>query len=252
MALHFSANQYNNAFYPQKLDNWQVPRQYRERPRAFDGFTQIVANNRGHLLPGVKRSRESPWGTFVGTWDMPLKIPGNTNPTARSGDAVERLLRSKTDGEIILRGKLKKCKVPDPLPVKEDVKADAAVVPTLSQPFETIINGADGSVVRSGARNPEPLSISPKIPPIGSKPGTPTLNWPQPQSPARSAGSRRSLKVLSPKVLTPTQPATTNAAVAGTPEPELQVLSPARTPINWPSPKSPVQAVAKTPEVQKA
>ena len=47
-----------------------------QRPRAFDGFTQIVANNRGHLLPGVKRSRESPWGNFVGTYDMPLKIPG--------------------------------------------------------------------------------------------------------------------------------------------------------------------------------
>lgn len=47
-----------------------------QRPRAFDGFTQIVANNRGHLLSGVKRSRESPWGNFVGTWDMPLNIPG--------------------------------------------------------------------------------------------------------------------------------------------------------------------------------
>jgi len=35
-----------------------------------------VANNRGHLLPGVKRSRESPWGTFIGTYDMPLSIPG--------------------------------------------------------------------------------------------------------------------------------------------------------------------------------
>lgn len=36
---------------------------------------------------------------------------GNTNPTARTGDSVERLLRSKTDGEIVLRGKLKRCKV---------------------------------------------------------------------------------------------------------------------------------------------
>ena len=53
-----------------------------QRPRAFDGFTQIVANNRGHLLPGVKRSRESPWGNFVGTYDMPLKIPGTKwNPS---------------------------------------------------------------------------------------------------------------------------------------------------------------------------
>ncbi|XP_063441788.1 protein Flattop homolog [Mytilus trossulus] len=238
MSLHFSANQYTNAFDPVKLQNWQVAREYRERPRSFDGFTQIVANNRGHLIPGVKRSRDSPWGTFVGTWDMPLKIPGNTNPTARSGHAVESLLRSKTDGDIVLRGKLKRCKVPDALRVKEDIKADGGIGPG---PFETLLmNGSGG---RSGARNPEPISTSPKMPPIGykpmtptyrSKPPTPTLNWPHPQSPARSAGSRRSGQY----------PATTNCAVAGTYEPDMPVLS-SRTPINWPSPKSyepPVQA----------
>lgn len=227
MSLHFSANQYTTAFDPKKLQNWQVPSEYRERPRAFDGFTQIVANNRGHLLPGVKRSRESPWGTFIGTYDMPLSIPGNTNPTARTGVAVERLLRSKTEGDIVLRGKLKKCKVPDPLPVKEDVKADEVLPPTYPQ-FEMIVNGADGSIARSGARNPEPLCTSPKIPPIGSRQGTPTLNWPKPQS----AGSRR----------TPQLATTTNAAVAGSPAPELQGIS-HRTPINWPSPK------CVTPEV---
>lgn len=245
MSLHFSSNQYNNAFYPKKLQNWQISSEYRERPRAFDGFTQIVANNRGHLLPGVKRCRDSPWGTFVGTWDMPLKIPGNTNPTARTGDSVERLLRSKTDGEIVLRGKLKRCKVPDPLPVKEDVKADNALDNLPIAPFETVVSGADGSLARSGAVNPEPLSTSPKgskqgtpkagsrvLTPLGSKPVTPALNWPDPRSPPRSAGSRRS-----PKVATPQQNVTTNALDAI--EPELQRLS-VRTPINWPSPKSPV------------
>lgn len=167
---------------------------------------------------------------------MPLSIPGNTNPTARTGDAVERLLRSKTEGEIVLRGKLKKCKVPDPLPVKEDVKADNVLPPTYPQ-FESIVYGADGSIARSGARNPEPLSTSPKIPPIGSRQGTPTLNWPKPQSPAGSAGSRRSPKMLTPQLAT-----ITNAAVAGSPAPELQGMS-HRTPINWPSPK------CVTPEV---
>ena len=47
----------------------------------------------------------------VHTFKLANLISGNTNPTARSGVAVEKLLRSKTDGEIILRGKLKKCKV---------------------------------------------------------------------------------------------------------------------------------------------
>ena len=45
-------------------------------PLPRDGFSNIHANDRGHLLPNVPRRRESPWGTFVGTWDMPTKIPG--------------------------------------------------------------------------------------------------------------------------------------------------------------------------------
>jgi len=28
-----------------------------------------VSNDRGHLLPGVPKSKESPWGKFKGTWD---------------------------------------------------------------------------------------------------------------------------------------------------------------------------------------
>lgn len=34
-----------------------------------------------------------------------------TNDTARTVDAMERLERCKTDGEIILKGKLKRCRV---------------------------------------------------------------------------------------------------------------------------------------------
>ena len=123
--------------------------------------------------------------------------------------------------------------------------------PTL--PVDTVLNGTNGSGIRSGARTPLPLTATPKVPPIGSKPVSPTINWPKPGSPARSAGSRRSPKVATPqKVGTPCQPVATNAAVAGSPEPELQRLTATRTPINWPSPKSP--APVKTPEAveQKA
>ena len=28
-----------------------------------------MSNDRGHLLAGVPRSKESPWGNFKGTWD---------------------------------------------------------------------------------------------------------------------------------------------------------------------------------------
>ncbi|KAG3281124.1 hypothetical protein H1C71_031738 [Ictidomys tridecemlineatus] len=42
---------------------------------SHEGYTQIIANDRGHLLPSVPRSKVSPWGTFMGTWQMPQKIP---------------------------------------------------------------------------------------------------------------------------------------------------------------------------------
>ncbi|KAK3106914.1 hypothetical protein FSP39_002852 [Pinctada imbricata] len=248
MSLHFSANQYDQAFDPHRLQNWEVPSIYRQRPRAFEGFTQIVANDRGHLLKGVKRSRESPWGAFVGTWDMPLKIPGNnmTNSTARTFHAMQRLERCKTDGDIILRGKLKIPHVPDPLPVKMDKAADKNLAGVPPAPLGDV----NLSAVRSGAVNPEPITqlsgspklapISPKLAPISPKPAsagarTP-LNWPRP-------GSKLSPKPMSPLVAkvptlpAPTGAATTNVAVAGSPEPELQALT-AKSPVNWPSPKS--------------
>ena len=35
-----------------------------------------MSNERGHLLEGVPKSEKNPWGDFVGTWDLPKKIPG--------------------------------------------------------------------------------------------------------------------------------------------------------------------------------
>ena len=70
MATHFSANQYESAFAANHLQNYQIPDSFKEHPAARGGTTKIVANDCGHLLPGIPRSKESPWGTFKGTWDM--------------------------------------------------------------------------------------------------------------------------------------------------------------------------------------
>lgn len=76
MSTHFSANQYDQAFAAQRLQNWEIPQKFKERPSPLEGFTQPISNDRGHILPGIPRSSNSPWGEFVGTWDMsrpPLK-----------------------------------------------------------------------------------------------------------------------------------------------------------------------------------
>ncbi|KAJ8360801.1 hypothetical protein SKAU_G00173260 [Synaphobranchus kaupii] len=90
MAFNFSANQYENAFRSHKLQNWTIPKQFKERPMEAEGHTTFIATDRGHLLPGVKRGTHV--STFVGTWDLPRKIaPTYINPTARSLDGQERL-----------------------------------------------------------------------------------------------------------------------------------------------------------------
>ncbi|KAF7238584.1 Protein Flattop [Varanus komodoensis] len=93
MATHYSSGQYEDAYVARKLQNWNLPRVFKEHPSAHEGYTQFIANDRGHLLPSVPRSKASPWGTYLGTWDMPLKIPpAKVNLTSRSVDAAAHLI----------------------------------------------------------------------------------------------------------------------------------------------------------------
>lgn len=51
-----------------------MPKWFPEHPRQRTGHTEVVSNDRGHLLPGVPRLHESPWGDYEGTWHMPKRI----------------------------------------------------------------------------------------------------------------------------------------------------------------------------------
>ncbi|KAE8588700.1 hypothetical protein XENTR_v10022700 [Xenopus tropicalis] len=103
MATHYSANQYQSAFTPKQLQSWNVPKAYKERPSDHDGYTQFIANERGHLLPGVPRSQKNPWGTFIGTWDLPTKIPpSKVSLTSRSAVASRRLTNWIQNSEALL------------------------------------------------------------------------------------------------------------------------------------------------------
>lgn len=88
--------QYEGGFRPgHGLSNWEVPRTHKPLPDKRVGKTQIVATERGHLIPGAaNRSLENPWGHFEGTWDTPTKIKGVREgvPTARSLFGVKKLV----------------------------------------------------------------------------------------------------------------------------------------------------------------
>ncbi|XP_060794160.1 protein Flattop [Neoarius graeffei] len=90
MSSNFSANQYESAFKSSKLQNWTVPKQYKDKRSPAEGHTIFIATDRGHLLPAVKRG--CPWTSFQGTWDLPNRIfPVHINPTARSQEGQQRL-----------------------------------------------------------------------------------------------------------------------------------------------------------------
>ncbi|XP_037540350.1 protein Flattop [Nematolebias whitei] len=90
MASSFSANQYDGAFKSQRLQNWCEAKHFKERPSAWVSPTSFIADNRGHLLPGVKKGNA--WPDFKGTWDLPARVPAHhINPTARSAEGLGRL-----------------------------------------------------------------------------------------------------------------------------------------------------------------
>ncbi|XP_056304692.1 protein Flattop [Danio aesculapii] len=92
MSTGYSANQFESAFKSQKLQNWTIPKQFKERPSAAEGYTTFIATDRGHLLPGVQTKHRSAWPAFQGTWDLPRRIPPvSMNPTARSQVGQDRL-----------------------------------------------------------------------------------------------------------------------------------------------------------------
>uniref|UniRef100_A0A8C0JBQ7 Protein Flattop n=1 Tax=Chelonoidis abingdonii TaxID=106734 RepID=A0A8C0JBQ7_CHEAB len=61
MACPLSLLQYEDAFLAQNLQNWTLPKLYKEHPSAREGYTQFIANDRGHLLPAVPRSKVFPF-----------------------------------------------------------------------------------------------------------------------------------------------------------------------------------------------
>jgi len=71
----------------------------------------FIASDRGHLLEGVSKSGSNPWGNYVGTWDLPRRLPSNhaTNEISRSVKGINNLQEEKQKAEEkILSANLKK------------------------------------------------------------------------------------------------------------------------------------------------
>ncbi|XP_066145141.1 uncharacterized protein [Euwallacea fornicatus] len=78
MSKNYSANQFESAYKPKTLRNWEIPKLYPTTPTQREGKTKIIANDRGHILPEIKKVRKQPWGGFISTWNLPRKIDKRT------------------------------------------------------------------------------------------------------------------------------------------------------------------------------
>jgi len=106
MAVSYSANQYENAFVSKRLLNWESAKSTGNRPGFEPKCTKVIADANGHLISGHKREGSAK-SSFIGTWDLPKRLPGNSidNPMARDADAYEKLRETYSDDKLRLTGK---------------------------------------------------------------------------------------------------------------------------------------------------
>ena len=75
-------------------------------PSMRKGHTAIISNDRGHLNPDVSRSTASPWGSFLGTWQMerkPIQLKSRTKLMAHlavTDDASRHGSRASSAGSV--------------------------------------------------------------------------------------------------------------------------------------------------------
>ena len=63
--------QYEGPFRPgHGLSNWEVPREHKEMPDKRVGKTQIVATDRGHLIPGKRMHTCTPREAEEAIWEQ--------------------------------------------------------------------------------------------------------------------------------------------------------------------------------------
>eukprot|EP00073_Rattus_norvegicus_P051999 XP_017454383.1 PREDICTED: protein Flattop isoform X2 [Rattus norvegicus] len=172
-------------FYPQPLFHFRHFPPPLQKIATHEGYTQIIANDRGHLLPSVPRSKASPWGSYIGTWQMPLKIPpAKANLTARTTAAADSLTEwiHKNPDLLNACNGLRPEIIGKPRDLNSQKKQKKSVTKTVQQALNPTI--IPSSPVIQGDNPDEPQSSHPSA---GHTPGPQTpLNSPKNPPPSPS------------------------------------------------------------------
>ncbi|XP_072104950.1 protein Flattop [Mobula birostris] len=172
MAYSYHANQYEGAFNSSRMSSWTVPKtrdQTSKKPKFREGSSFFIANDKGYLKPGVPRSKENPWGTFLGTWQMPQRIPQpRPNLTARNSAGAARLIDQvkssplyKASNGFGLQAAFPHCVEPVPEETFEERCARTQDTPALPPRLSARLGDQEGDPEPTGA---PPARVGPSPP----------------------------------------------------------------------------------------
>ncbi|GFU61597.1 flattop-like protein [Nephila pilipes] len=75
MSQNFSAEQYEDAYKPKYLGQWEVPKKFRKYPRRQEGYTFTITDQKGHFLSEKIKPPFKEWSSFQGTWGKDYSRP---------------------------------------------------------------------------------------------------------------------------------------------------------------------------------
>lgn len=146
-----------------------------QRPSTLEGFTQPVSNDRGHILPGIPRSSKSPWGEFIGTWDM--KKPPLRTKTMKTNVMTSSIQNTAPVPEESNR-------TPSP---RQEGAIGKARTPTPQQEAGRTLSPRDGVVQEKTSWRPQSQEVQCKRSPSPSKQKTPE----PPASPGQGSAPKK-------------------------------------------------------------
>uniref|UniRef100_A0A2S2Q4Q3 Cilia- and flagella-associated protein 126 n=1 Tax=Sipha flava TaxID=143950 RepID=A0A2S2Q4Q3_9HEMI len=153
MSANYTCNQFDKAYKPTRLGNWEVPKWHLNRPKGRSTVTKVIANDKGHLLPGVHKTDQKHWaGLYLGTYQLPKRI-SKENAIELSNPKCETWMKRSYHHPFIDHGqrnknenhKLEKINNKDKSMKNEDtdrdsIKSAVSNVPVKSSAVETIQN----------------------------------------------------------------------------------------------------------------
>ncbi len=144
------------------------------------GKTNIISNNRGHLKSSVPRSPNSPWGTFVGTWQQEKK-PLNIRTQSRYVRNLEQYgQHSKQSTRVSSARSASACSVNSPtavspLPDNTQIMTEqtrsltnASSRPATVASMRSSVEGSQNGTPEGSVRSPTPSEFSRASSAIGS------------------------------------------------------------------------------------